>query len=386
MKLNQLVGEEIPRVSEIVSSAEAELQQAQADLSERHALLARTLEALSAESQDASRTKTRLLRIEEDLQRNRDARALLNLGAEAIKDVAQQRCPTCHQPIVDALTPLAEGQEVMSLDENIAFLEEQRRTFRALLSNQGAIVEARDRQAHALREQVSELRGEIRTLKETLVSDGRVPSIAAVRKRVRLQDELERLGKAEDSFQSALENLRELSGEWRELQISKHELPTRDISGTDEKKIKHWSALLREQLREYDFRSLEISEITVSEDTYRPQHAGFDLPTNISASDFIRIIWAYLSSLRETGLTYETNHPGLLIFDEPKQQSAKDLSFEQLLRRAARAGDQGHQVIFATSEKEERLLRMLHDVPHSYHSYAGYMIGPLPERNESPAS
>jgi hypothetical protein len=40
-----------------------------------------------------------------------------------------------------------------------------------------------------------------------------------------------------------------------------------------------------------------------------------------------------------------TNHPGLLVFDEPKQQSAKDVSFAELLRRASTSLGHRQQVI-----------------------------------------
>jgi hypothetical protein len=179
---------------------------------------------------------------------------------------------------------------------------------------------------------------------------------------------------ASDEFAGELENVAELSAKWSQLQTAKSKLPTEDTTIADRKKLKRWGELLREQLSEYDFKSLKIDDITVSEELYRPLHEGFDLPTNISASDFIRVIWSYLNGLREVGVEYKTNHPGLLVFDEPRQQSARDFSFEQLLRRVARSGDQGHQVIFATSEKEDTLKRMLADLPHTYHPFDGHLI------------
>ncbi len=377
-RLQEIEQQEIPRVSEIVGNAEAELGQAQGRLNDRQAVLSRLLEVYELESDEVAGTQERLDKIEIDLQRNKDTRTLLNLGGNAASSVVQQKCPTCHQHINDSLTPLAEGQGVMSIDENITFLEEQQRTFRAVFTNQKDVVAARGQQLASLRQEVSNLRGEIRSLKETLISDGRAPSVAAVRERVKLREGLDRYGRAEEEFAGELENLGELAAKWGSLQGEKTQLPKDDTSETDRKKIGRWGVLLREQLRLYDFKSLEVDEITVSDGTYRSLHEGFDLPTNISASDFIRVIWSYLNGLREVGLEFNTNHPGLLVFDEPRQQSAKDLSFEQLLKRVARAGEQGHQVIFATSEKEATLKAMLGDVPHTYHAFEGHVISRLP--------
>jgi len=377
-RLQDIEQQEIPRVAEIVGNAEAELASKQDRLNDRQAMLSRLLEVYEIESNEVSGTQERLDKIEIDLQRNKDTRTLLNLGGNAASRVARQQCPTCHQHITDSLTPLAEGQSVMSIDENVVFLEEQRRTFSAVLANQHHVVEARLQQIWALRQDVSNLRGEIRSLKETLISDGRVPSIAAVRQRIQLREDLDRHARASDAFAAELENIADLSAKWGIQQTEKGRLPKEDTSPLDRQKLERWGELLREQLGEYDFKSLEVGDITVSEESYRPLHEGFDLPTNISASDFIRVIWSYLNGMREVGLEFKTNHPGLLVFDEPRQQSAKDFSFEQLLKRVARAGEHGHQVIFATSENEDTLKRMLRDVAHTYHAFTGHVISRVP--------
>lgn len=376
-RLDEIEQQEIPRVAEIVNTAEAELANAQKRLNDRQVVLSRLLEVLEIETTEAVGTEERLRKIEDDLQRNKDTRTLLKLGGSAASHIVDHQCPTCHQHIVDSLTPLAEGQGVMSIDENVKFLEEQRRAFRAVLSNQRNIIEAREKQVAALRDEVSNRRGEIRSLRETLVSDGRAPSIAAIRQRVQLQEGLDRFERASDEFASEIERLGELSALWNKLLVSKKALPNDDTSNKDKIKIARWGELVREQLREYDFQSMDVTEVNVSAETYRPLHEGFDLPTNISASDFIRVIWSYLNGLRELGLEFETNHPGLLVFDEPRQQSAKDLSFERLLKRAANAEIAGHQIIFATSEKEENLKRMLEGIPHTYHAFSGHVIQQL---------
>jgi hypothetical protein len=135
--------------------------------------------------------------------------------------------------------------------------------------------------------------------------------------------------------------------------------------------------LFGEELRQFGFASLKIEDISISPDTYRPEHEGFDLPANISASDFIRVIWAYLNGFLELARGYATNHPGLLVFDEPKQQSTKDLSFGELLRRVSSASQVGQQVIFATSENRTNLRQKLEGIPHHYIEFEGRIIKPL---------
>jgi hypothetical protein len=291
--------------------------------------------------------------------------------------VAQHTCPTCHQPIEDTLTPLAEEQNVMTIDDNISFLKEQRRTFRAALRNAEAVVAAREGQIKRLREEFADERARIRTLRQTLVSDGRLPSMEAIRKRVELEESVNRERRLLEDFSVKLGGLEPLSKKWLNVQSEKATLPDEDTSSQDKRKLALWREAFQEQLIRYDFQSLTAKNIVISEDTYLPNHKGFDLPSNISASDFIRVIWAYLVGLLEVSRELQTNHPGFLIFDEPKQQSTKNLSFAELLERVSNSGRFNQQVIFATSENERNLGMILQDVPHTFLGFEGRIIQPL---------
>ena len=64
-----------------------------------------------------------------------------------------------------------------------------------------------------------------------------------------------------------------------------------------------------------------ISRVEISPDKLIPIINGFDIKFDSSASDGVRVIWAFTLSLLKTSLKYGGNHPGILIFDEPGQQS-----------------------------------------------------------------
>lgn len=150
----------------------------------------------------------------------------------------------------------------------------------------------------------------------------------------------------------------------------------RDLSDSDREKLRLLQSSFIEQLHEYDFGSFSDERLTISLDDYLPRREEFDLQADISASDSIRVVWAYLLGLLEVDAQLETNHPGLLVFDEPRQQSTKDVSFEALLRRAG-SDAAGHQVIFATSEDLSSLQGMLGNVPHTLHAVDGYVLKPV---------
>ena len=373
-ELNHLITEEIPRVSEVSEEVEADLNGVQDQLRRRESVVARILEELIADRGEMNSAQTRLIAIQDDLARHKDLRKLEALGARMVPALARQECPTCHQHVQDSLLPLAEDQEPMSIEDNISFLEEQRRLFRGVLATAKDTVGVREQQVEQMRKELSAQRRRIRVLRETLVQDGRVPSREAIQKQVELREGIDRLESGLERFREGLDDIGELAAIWSEIKSDQSEIPARDASVQDREKVSRWGQILREQLEGYGFQSLKISEINIAPETYRPTHDGFDLPSNISASDFVRTIWAYLHGMLELSREFPSNHPGFLIFDEPRQQSAKELSFKQLLLRASTAKEHGQQVIFATSENTENLKRMLAGVPHSFLGFDGHII------------
>ena len=168
-----------------------------------------------------------------------------------------------------------------------------------------------------------------------------------------------------ESFNRKMLEFGDLSSRWQRNTSDMNQLPAEDTTNADKLKLANWTDSFRHQLLQYGFKSLRVNQISISKDDYRPEHDGFDfesalqsalqaaidLQNSISASDLIRTIWAYLLGMLEVSRSTTTNHPGLVVFDEPRQQSTKDLSFRELLKRASESGRFGQQVIFFTSEK-----------------------------------
>ena len=268
----------------------------------------------------------------------------------------------------------------MSVDDNIQFIEDQRRTFGAVLANSHKIVAVREMQLGALRDEMNNLRVAIRALRQTLVADGRLPSIAAIQRRLELDQSSNRLRSATEALDELKRRFSDVATGWAAAQRDKSLLPKEDASAADLEKVRQFSSAFREQLTQFGFESFRVDEVSISEDSYRPERDGFDFPSSISASDFIRVIWSYLNGLLELSRTKPTSHPGFLLFDEPRQQSTKDLSFRELLRRVSLSLGAKQQVIFATSEKQANLKEALRDIPHTYLEFKGRIIKSLPNQ------
>ena len=94
----------------------------------------------------------------------------------------------------------------------------------------------------------------------------------------------------------------------------------------------------------------------MSDQTLRPEQEGYDIVAETSASDYIRVIWAYTLGLLElAGTEKEINHGGFVVFDEPRQHEASKNSFISLIDTALKSKSYGGQVIFATSMEKSEL-------------------------------
>jgi predicted nucleic acid-binding Zn-ribbon protein len=374
----ELTEQEMPTAADATGKLSAELSNAQANLSEAEIAGAEFRDSLQTDKAERSAINLRLKTLEEDLIKNRDARKLKELGSEADLDYLTGHCPTCHQSIADALLVKEKDEVIMSIDENIAFIKSQQVTFRKMLSNIDNTIEEKEKLLSRARYHIQELRMKVRAIRQSLTSDGRMPSIAAVQERLQLDSRLNELSKAEEDFQLGFERLGELSAKFRENKTLFEQLPVDLLSESDQQKVGRLTELLRDQLGAYEFSTFSPGLIDVSWETYKPIREGFEIGFELSASDSIRLIWAYLLSLLEFAREYkDSNHLGCLFLDEPRQQETAKLSFVGLLRRAAESKRYNQQLIFATSEEVETIFEFAKEVDCSVLHFDGPIIRPV---------
>ncbi|MFJ7954926.1 hypothetical protein ACIQ62_01355 [Streptomyces sp. NPDC096319] len=348
------VGEAAPGIEEALS---LNLDQA----AHLNIALSSAIGDLEQAKRQATSLELRIEALEEDLRKHKDASLLRSLGSFDDFTESFSSCPTCGQKLPD-------GFEItdypLTIEDNIAHLDKELTTFRAMAGDAERVVQIGQVRVNRLREEMDNLRAAIRSQKDALVSPSALPNPAMLAERLRLEERVAALRNVRDSIDSSIEELDSLAATWRRNKENLASLRRRELSFTDEAKISSLRSSLSSQLSAYGFRSLEPDSIDISKKTYRPVHEGFDLGFDLSASDMIRVIWAYLFSYMEVSREFGANHPQLLIFDEPRQQEAARPSFQQLLRRAAENGAAGSQIIFATSEEEDDLASMLAGLPH----------------------
>lgn len=348
-----------------VGEAAADIEEALSQNQDKATQLSMALSSAIGEWEQARKQsqsiELRIEALEEDLRKHKDAALLQRLGSPGGFDSELETCPTCGQSLPD-------GFEItdypLTIEDNVTHLEKELATFRSMALDANRAIEINQVRVHRMREEMETLRSVIRSQKDTLVSPSSLPDVSKLTERLRLEERVNALRNVRDSIESSIDELETMAATWRRNKESLSALKGREITVSDEAKILSLRSSLISQLDAYGFRSLEPDSIDISKKTYRPNHEGFDLGFDLSASDMIRVIWAYLFSFMEVSRKYRANHPQILIFDEPRQQEAARLSFQQLLHRAAMNGAAGSQVIFATSEEEEDLASMLADLPH----------------------
>jgi hypothetical protein len=262
----------------------------------------------------------------------------------------------------------------MSLDQNAAFIVEQIQTFELMAADAERHRDVETQRLAALRARIDEVRQDIRATRSTLVSPNGSPSVAAVREQLRLEDRIETLTDLEQDFGGLLETLEPLVAEAARARARLLSLPRERLDAQDEARLNQLEGSVVSQLTEYGFRSFGVDTIGISRETYLPTREGFDLGFVTSASDAIRIVWSYLLGLLEVARIFPTNHPGLLMFDEPRQQAADPISFQALLRRAAAVSEYDQQIIFATSEPESSLSQFLVGLQYRQTNFDGMAL------------
>ncbi|MGA9188180.1 MAG: hypothetical protein WB014_06370 [Methanosarcina sp.] len=374
--LSQLNAEEIPTVQQAAPHLINDLEQARSLLEEKEVALRTLFEEINVEKSQLQAIIIRLSALEEDLRRNKDILKIRKYGSEEDLVTTSDACPVCHQKIVDYLLTEESLEKPMSIDENIKFIESQKEIFIKMKENASKVVNIKENQLLYLRNEVNDIRSNIRALKQTLTSSERSPSISFLRERILLDQRIRLESSVLEQFELCTDKFYNLASDWKSILERKKLLPKDTLSKSDLNKIKRLESLFNEQLEAYGFSSFR-KDIEISPDTYKPTLEGFNLTFDVSASDHIRTIWAYLNSLLELSREFETNHLGLLIFDEPRQQDASEISYYELLKRVSKAKEYNQQVIFATSENRELIESALQNVEHTYRSFEGKMIKKL---------
>lgn len=329
------------------SGAEAlqELEVASSELQRLSVLHERATTNLTLQKAALDELRILLAEASEDLERNKTALKLRNLGAQMEIEVATDHCPTCHQAVDDTLLLGIVTGPQMDLNTNIDYLDSQRK----MLQNQinGAVEEIRQSEIAvadvaarlaATHDYCNSLRGD--------VSTGMAESRAIVRRQIQIELELSNLQAFNTQAEALMLTFVQIAARLAANQSDRRALPKETYSDADVSRISLFEKNFRGNASSFGYESAEIDDIRISLDTLTPILSELELreilrpklqtslTADSSASDFVRLIWSYLLALYQTSATrgFEGQHPGLLLMDEPGQHSMRSASQRALLQ------------------------------------------------------
>lgn len=311
--------------------------------------------------QQLEELKEQLLDVSSDLQKNKSALKITNLGGEIQSEIAISICPTCHQHIEDSLLPHNVQEIPMSIDENIQYLESKKKMIEKYIEGQSKKCNEYNRNLNILKQELANIRAQIRSLKKDLIEDNRLPSISDIEYRLNLKKKIGFFDRKIDEFNELKEKFRNLSIEYKQLLVSKKNMLESFSSNTDRNKVNDLEFFFKTALTDFKYESKPIETIRISPDDYLPltqliTGEKYNIRFDSSASDFIRCLWAYYIALMQTSLKYKGNHPNLLMFDEPKQQDMSEEGFKIFLHKLSEFSSEQVLVFASFENKDESFL------------------------------
>ena len=295
-----------------------------------------------------------LEQIENDLIKNKSAFRLRQLGAEYDIQIANDKCPTCFQNVVDNLFAETIKGPQMDLKEQIEYLNSQKKMLQNQIIGLNANNEVIELSLSNVKKEIQRKNEVIRSIKKSITSGSEISKLY-VRQQIYIENEVRELQSLKDVEEKVKTNLNGLLIDFIKNQSSLNALPKDVYSVKDKEKIKCFEKKFKENADDFGYKSASISDIHINFDNLIPTLNHLELreirksSTKIdsSASDFVRLIWSFLLGLQQTGLQYDSNILNILLLDEPGQHSMALNSQRMLFKKLAET--QNLQSIVAAS-------------------------------------
>lgn len=351
--LSKLESDLTPRTGENTEIYENRLNHFKELLNNTEFKINRLFDEQTLENEKLQSLLNQLDEVEEELRKNKAEKKLKKYGSELEVSISNGVCPTCHQDLKDMLLPQDINQIPMTIDENIKYLDAQKKMLNVYIENQRGLIGYNSTRLEQLKAKSSEFRAEIRSLKRELIADERLPSEKQIEEKVNLKNKVDFYLRLQEKFSNKLGDLEEWNENYEDILKQEAKLPDKDFTEGDLETLKDLKSHFGSLLRSFKYRSKDLRLVGISNDSYLPVVKDFQSGQNYnikfdsSASDFVRSIWAYTCALYKSSHLNNGNHPRLIMMDEPEQHSMDDESTMVLFRELSKY--QNCQSIFAAS-------------------------------------
>lgn len=373
-KNEKLSGEKIPKIEDRLQDLQKEYEKLQETRQRQETAVERSREDLGWYRAQLDSLDERLSDIRTSLRRIREVEKLQDVGGHETGEQTAT-CPTCEQEVSD-LAQMLTGN-VKGLD----LLKEERSLVLDLKKEIEQKLEIERRRVTRLERAYQRTSRELSSVKEDLAEDREQYSVQSVYNRLVLEQRIEDLEEAVTRTSRDVEKLVELADEWHSVQEALDEA-TSGLTEEEKRTRQNWEKKFEELVTQFEFDSVSTGDVSLDQNSYAPVESGFEFGFDVSASDGIRINWAYFTSLFSVATQQSSMHPGFLVLDEPAQQAIDDSSFEKLVnwlseQASTETGDSAGQSIVATSRDVDAIGRLDHTENARVYSYDSSLLSPI---------
>jgi len=273
----------------------------------------------------------RLNNVNTDLSENKDLRKLIGLGSLEDTSIQQSNCPTCGRTVDDTLFDQDGELKIMSIDDSIVHLGSEKKMLEFSLEAQQLNINSQKILLEKIDNRISDIASRIRVVKSDLVSNNKAISQSHIQRIVELEVEKKELELLLVDISNLWEQLKNVGIQWGIDKSALDKIPSDFVTDDDRIRLKMLRKEFKRLLGIFKYESTNIENISIDDYNYLPVVEGFDLHSDSSASDTIRIIWAYVTSLQLVANKYG-NNLGFLVLDEPAQQNTDVSSAKELLK------------------------------------------------------
>ena len=310
-----------PRVGMINDKLQIDLEENKEKLNSLELMLIKGNEKENAEKFGLNKLNKILENINLDLNNNKDAKKIMELGSIKNTSIGKKVCPLCNSKIEDSLLLSQKNYNTMSIEENIEHLKQQKKLIEYAIDNRKLNINNYSDNRDKIKSEIIKLRRIIRSQINDLYEKDDSLSETSIYTKVDLQNQMEELEILKEKYFSYKRKFYDLSEELKNVLNEKEKLPKDKFTERDKEKISKFEQCFKEKIEKYGYKSENVSNIQISMDKLIPTIDGFDMRFDNSGSDNIRAIWAYTISLLIVSRDMLGNHPNILIIDEPMQQS-----------------------------------------------------------------
>ncbi|MDU1053377.1 hypothetical protein [Clostridium baratii] len=318
--------------------------------------------------------------LNKNLEKNIEARKISRLVNEMDLSINENICPIC-KGVVNNEILLNNDFKVMSLDQNIDYLNEQKKLVEYNITCKNEQINKSKIKIMSLEDRLLKIEEEISEITNDLYLPNESYSEYNILKKIKMQEEIKQLCEAKKEIKVLLKEIINDLNDNKEKNNELNNLPRDNYDDSDKAKLKEFNNLFISMLESYSYKSIEKNEfinIEISKDTLLPTLYDIDLKFNSSASDSIRSIWAFTNALVQAEKT--ENSIGIMIFDEPEQQNVVNNDLKKFLSSLSEI--KGKQKIIALTVKNDMILNEINSVKNKkIINVDGYLVKKLKENH-----